>query len=178
MQVIHKEGLSNKWGNAQIFNHICEEAVSHLWLCTRSLLNSLYMRKILFSFLSVHLPQLPHFLTLLSWGKLTVPYHDPPAQWNLRGGRWSSVEYCTCKKNPANLIFYLSLRYLMHIEGRLIWNIFRSSRSFTLFSGSLWSKDKATLWRGWRPRRRLAHSHPKLSIYGFVSSGGGEERGY
>ncbi len=30
-----------------------EEAVSHIWLCTRSLLISLYMRKILFSFLSV-----------------------------------------------------------------------------------------------------------------------------
>jgi hypothetical protein len=32
-----------------------EEAVSHLLLCTRSLLISLYMRKIFFSFLSVYL---------------------------------------------------------------------------------------------------------------------------
>ncbi len=32
---------------------IYEEAVSHMWLCNRSLLNLLYMRKIQFSFLSV-----------------------------------------------------------------------------------------------------------------------------
>ncbi len=32
---------------------IYEEAVSHIWLCTRSLLNSLNMRKIFFSFFSV-----------------------------------------------------------------------------------------------------------------------------
>ncbi len=36
---------------------LCEEAVSHTWLCNYSILNSLYMRKILFSFLSVYLYQ-------------------------------------------------------------------------------------------------------------------------
>ncbi len=36
------------------FFPIYEEAVSHIWLCTRSLWISLYMRKILFYFLSVH----------------------------------------------------------------------------------------------------------------------------
>jgi hypothetical protein len=35
------------------FFPIYEEAVSHIWLCTRSLFISLYMRKIFFSFLSV-----------------------------------------------------------------------------------------------------------------------------
>ncbi len=35
------------------FFSIYEEAVSHIWLCTRSLLISLYMKKLLFDFLSV-----------------------------------------------------------------------------------------------------------------------------
>ncbi len=31
-----------------------------------------------------------------------VRSQHPPAQWNLRGGRWSSAEYCTNKKRKKN----------------------------------------------------------------------------
>ncbi len=43
------------------FFPIYEEAVSHIWLCTRSLWISLYMRNILFSFLSVQCPNKEFF---------------------------------------------------------------------------------------------------------------------
>ncbi len=33
-----------------------------------------------------------------------VRSQNPPTQWNLRGGRWSSVEYSTWKKNPKILL--------------------------------------------------------------------------
>ncbi len=36
-KVIYEEELPNVWGNAQIFHYTYEEAVSHIWLCTRSL---------------------------------------------------------------------------------------------------------------------------------------------
>ncbi len=60
------------WENAQIFNHIYyEEAVSHIWLCNRSHLNSWYIRKIWFSFLSV-------------WHWLLFLISDCCAGWNSR----------------------------------------------------------------------------------------------
>ena len=55
-KVIYEEGLPTIWGNAQIYtiHTVYEEAVSHTWLCNRSLLDFLilYMR-IFFFFVSV-----------------------------------------------------------------------------------------------------------------------------
>ncbi len=46
-KVIYEGGLPNMWWNAQIFHYL--EAESHIWLCTRSLWISLYMRKLFIS---------------------------------------------------------------------------------------------------------------------------------
>ncbi len=55
VKVIYEEGLPYIWGNAQIFSpDTYEEVVSHIWLCTRYIWISLYVRKISFLFLSVY----------------------------------------------------------------------------------------------------------------------------
>ncbi len=43
---------------------IFEEAFNHIWLCSRCHLNSLYMRKIWFSFLSVYCCNQPKIITV------------------------------------------------------------------------------------------------------------------
>ncbi len=52
-KVIHEEGLPNIWGKAQIFPHIYQEAVSHIWLCNCSVLNFLIDEEHLIFFFSV-----------------------------------------------------------------------------------------------------------------------------
>ncbi len=55
-EVIYEEGLPNIWGNAQIFSPIqYEEAVSHIWLCNRALLDfHIYEENIVFFLISVY----------------------------------------------------------------------------------------------------------------------------
>ncbi len=72
----HVDYIDVIWGKAQIFSHIqYEEAVIHIWLCNRSLLNFLiqYMRKIFFSFLSVCHVWLLLFLASQPTGAVIFP---------------------------------------------------------------------------------------------------------
>ncbi len=53
-----------------------------------------------------------------------VRYQHPPTQWNLRGGRWSSVEYSTYKgkkKNPKNHPVMVHIVYLFSIVPLIYW---------------------------------------------------------
>jgi hypothetical protein len=71
-----------------------------------------------------------------------VQIQHPPAQWNLRGGRWSSVEYCKwcTRKNPQKI--------------PLLHNL---SDFFTL----------KPLYRSFRHQRGWGHKHHRLFWLGL-----------
>ncbi len=65
-----------------------------------------------------------------------VRSQHPSAQWNLRGGRWSSADYCTNKKKKIpqkNILkkyiyIFLDARYNVHyIKHKKRWNVLTAS---------------------------------------------------
>ncbi len=91
-KVIHEEGVPNIWRNAQIRITIFEETVSHIWLCTRSLLNFfIYEETFILFFNSVHKKddyecrRFPHDFNLFAPGSRGVfrTLWPPPPAWVL-----------------------------------------------------------------------------------------------
>ncbi len=87
-----------------------------------------------------------------------VRSQHPSAQWNLRGGRWSSAEYCTNKKKKSpQKIFkqsHFTLPQVSHIIAEIRNKIRFNIQYFTRhFNGcARMQRQHTRCWRTWTER--------------------------
>ncbi len=114
-----------------------------------------------------------------------VRSQHPSAQWNLRGGRWSSAEYCTEqkeKKSPPFFFLFLPCRvtYSLLRTALLSWRFlclkFREYGEWYKLDSTeanFWSKEKnvdpkSKFWRAWDGQKTISRFS---SVMRFFASG-------